>query len=213
MLDRLGRIWVTDFGLARVEGADNLTMTGDLVGTLRYMSPEQALAKRLGVDQRSDIYSLGITLYELLTLKPAFAGAGRQELLQQLAIEEPKSLRKQNPSIPRDLETIVIKATQKNPTERYQTAAELAADLRRFVDDRHIAARRPSLNVLISRWIGRRKGLVAATVINLIIGLASTSWQAWVASNERDAARAATKRSVEAERKSAELLERLKNQI
>ncbi len=113
MLDRLGRIWVTDFGLARVEGADNLTMTGDLVGALRYMSPEQALAKRLGDDHRSDIYSLGITLYELLALKPALAGAGRQELLQQLASEEPKSLRKQSPSIPRDLETIVIKATQK----------------------------------------------------------------------------------------------------
>ena len=128
-LDRLARIWVTDFGLSRVEGADNLTMTGDLVGTLRYMSPEQALAKRLGVDHRSDIYSVGITLYELLTLKPAFAGVGRQELLQQLANEEPKSLRRQNPAIPRDLETIVIKATQKNPTERYQTAAELAAEV------------------------------------------------------------------------------------
>ena len=169
MLDRLGRIWVTDFGLARVEGADNLTMTGDLLGTLRYMSPEQALAKRLGVDHRSDIYSLGITLYELLTLKPAFAGAGRQELMQQLANDEPKSLREQNPAIPRDLETIVIKATQKNPTERYQTAAELAADLRRFIDDRHIVARRPSLPVRAMRLAKRHRGLVSTVCVMLLL--------------------------------------------
>jgi serine/threonine protein kinase/Flp pilus assembly protein TadD len=169
MLDRLGRIWVTDFGLARVEGADNLTMTGDLVGTLRYMSPEQSLAKRLGVDHRSDIYSLGITLYELLTLNPAFAGEGRQKLLQQLASEEPKSLRKQNPSIPRDLETIVMKATQKSPSERYQTAEELAADLRRFADDRHIVARRPSLSVQAKRLAKRHRGIVSTVAVMLLL--------------------------------------------
>ncbi len=177
MLDRLGRIWVTDFGLARIEGAGNLTMTGDLVGTLRYMSPEQTLAKPVGVDHRTDIYSLGITLYELLALTPAFNGTGRQELARQISMDEPTSLRKRNPAIPNDLETIVVKATQKIPGERYQTAVEFAADLRRFVDDRHIVARRPSLGVRTSRWIKHRKGIVAT--VSILLLLASVVGLAW----------------------------------
>ncbi len=172
MLDRLGHIWITDFGLARIEGEGNLTMTGDLVGTLRYMSPEQALAKRIGIDHRTDIYSLGITLYELLTLHPALPGHGRQEILRQIAFEEPKPPRKHNAGIPHDLETIVLKMIEKNPAERYQTAAELAADLKRFVDDRHIEARRPSLYVRASRWTKKRQGFVGATAIILLLAAA-----------------------------------------
>jgi serine/threonine protein kinase len=99
-------------------------MSGDLLGTLRYMSPEQALAQRVLVDQRTDIYSLGVTLYELLTLEPAFPGTDRQELLRQIAFEEPKPPRRANKSIPRELETIVLKAIEKNPADRYATAQE-----------------------------------------------------------------------------------------
>ena len=99
-MDDTGKLWITDFGLARIEQDAGMTMTGDLLGTLRYMSPEQALAKRVVVDHRSDIYSLGVTLYELLTLQPAFTGDDRQELLRQIAFEEPRKPRQINARIP-----------------------------------------------------------------------------------------------------------------
>ena len=89
LIDREGSVWITDFGLARFSGDSSLTGTGDVVGTLRYMSPEQALARRGVVDQRTDIYALGATLYELLTLRPAFGGRDHQELLRQIALDEP----------------------------------------------------------------------------------------------------------------------------
>src|ERR1700704_5847201 len=100
-------------------------MTGDLIGTLRYMSPEQALAQRVVIDHRTDIYSLGATLYELLTLQPVFSGRDRQELLRQIALEEPRPPRRLNKAIPAELETIVLKALEKNPVDRYATAQEL----------------------------------------------------------------------------------------
>src|SRR5262249_37525750 len=145
LLDGRGQLWVTDFGLAQVQSDARLTLTGDLVGTLRYMSPEQALAQRVVVDQRTDIYSLGATLYELLTLRPVFAGQDRQELLRQIAFVEPTSPRRVNRAIPAELETIALKALEKNPQERYAQAQELADDLRRWLEDRPIEARRPSL--------------------------------------------------------------------
>src|SRR5215470_10845434 len=117
-----------------------LTMTGDLVGTVRYMSPEQALAKRVIVDHRTDVYSLGVTLYELLTLQPAFGGGDREELLRQIAFEEPRPPRRLNKALPAELETIVLKAMEKNPAERYATAQDLAADLERFLSDLPIRA-------------------------------------------------------------------------
>src|SRR6202035_195755 len=116
-------------------GETGLTMTGDLVGTLRYMSPEQALAKRVPIDHRTDVYSLGATLYELLTLRPAFQGSDRQELLRQIAFEEPAPPRRLERAAPAELETVVLKALEKNPADRYATAQELADDLRRFLDD------------------------------------------------------------------------------
>src|SRR5207245_5906999 len=96
LLDLRGNLWITDFGLAHCQSQAGLTMTGDLVGTLRYMSPEQALAKRVIIDHRTDIYSLGATLYELLTLQPIFAGRDRQELLRQIAFDEPVRPRQLN---------------------------------------------------------------------------------------------------------------------
>jgi serine/threonine protein kinase/tetratricopeptide (TPR) repeat protein len=145
MVDERGNLWITDFGLAHCQSQAGLTMTGDLVGTLRYMSPEQALAKRVDVDHRTDIYSLGATLYELLTLGPAYSGRDRQELLRQIAFEEPCAPRRLSKSIPSELETIVLKAMEKSPSDRYATAQEVADDLRRFLEDKPILARRPTL--------------------------------------------------------------------
>src|SRR5262249_4824034 len=102
------------------------------------MSPEQALAQRVGIDHRTDVYSLGRTLYELLTLNHAYDGNDRQELLRQIAFEEPRTLRRWDKAIPAELETIVLKAMEKNPADRYTTAQELAHDLRRFLEDRPI---------------------------------------------------------------------------
>jgi serine/threonine-protein kinase len=143
LLDGRGHLWVADFGLARLPGDAGLTLSGDLLGTLRYMSPEQALAQRVVIDHRTDVYGLGATLYELLTLQPVFAGKDRQELLRQIAFEEPRPLRRLNRAIPAELETIFLKALEKNPHDRYATARELAADLRRFLEDKPIQARRP----------------------------------------------------------------------
>ena len=145
MLDVQGNLWVTDFGLARLQDDAGLTITGDLLGTLRYMSPEQALAKRGYLDHRTDIYSLGATLYELVTLRPAIDGQDRQEVLRKIAQDEPTPPRRLNPSIPRELETILLKAMNKEPESRYATAQELADDLRRFLEDKPIKAKRPSL--------------------------------------------------------------------
>jgi PAS domain S-box-containing protein len=134
------RLWVTDFGLAHCQSRSGLSMTGDPVGTLRYMSPEQALATGVAIDHRTDIYSLGVTLYELLTLEPAFPGHDRQELRRQIAFEEPRPLWRLNRAIPTELEAIVRKAMAKNPAERYATAGELADDLQRFLKDEPIRA-------------------------------------------------------------------------
>src|SRR5262249_46767087 len=117
-VDGRGHLWVTDFGLAHCQNQAGLTMSGDLVGTLRYMSPEQALAKRVIVDHRTDIYSLGVTLYEVLTLEPAYGGRDGQTIARQIGCEEPILPRKTNQAIPGELETIVSKEMEKNPAER-----------------------------------------------------------------------------------------------
>src|SRR4029077_5190568 len=142
LLDDQGQLWVADFGLAQIQGNPHLTLTGDVLGTLRHMSPEQALAKRVVIDGRTDIYSLGVTLYELLTLRPAIDSQDRGEILRKIAGEEPPPPRQVNPAVPRDLETILLKALAKEPAERYATARELADELRRFLEDKPIRARR-----------------------------------------------------------------------
>src|SRR5262249_30854920 len=155
LVEGRGNLWVTDFGLAHCQSQAGLTMSGDLVGTLRYMSPEQALGKRALVDHRTDVYSLGATLYELLTLEPAFGGRDRKELLQEIAFEEPRRPRRMKKAIPAELETIVLKGMEKNPADRYATAQELADDLRRFLEDKPIRARRAGLLLKSRKW-GRR---------------------------------------------------------
>lgn len=163
MLDEHGHIWVTDFGLATTLADNNLTLTGDLIGTLRYSSPEQARGGGV-VDHRTDIYSLGITLYELLALRPGFDAEDRQQLLEQILHKEPPRLRKVRPDIPVDLEVIVHKAISKDPQERYQTARDLADDLRRFLSHQPIKARPPAVWEAAIKWIRRRPGVALVMV-------------------------------------------------
>ena len=182
LIDRDGSVWITDFGLARFLGNSSLTGTGDIVGTLRYMSPEQALARRGVVDQRTDVYSLGATLYELLTLRPPFDGRDHQELLRQISLDEPTPLRRLNPDVSPELETIVLKAMAKDPSGRYATAQELSEDLNRFLNDDPIMGRRPGPIERAVRWARRRWELVATAsaivMLSLLIGSVVTWRQA-----------------------------------
>jgi serine/threonine protein kinase len=171
LLERDGHLWVSDFGLARFQGSGDLTGSGDLLGTVRYMSPEQASGGRI-LDARTDVYSLGATLYELLSGRPAVDGEDRQELIRKINCEEPTPLRKLDPTIPLDLETIVGKAMAKEPERRYATAGEVALDLRRFCEDRPILARRPTLAGHIVRWSRRhRRATAAAAAAFFVIAL------------------------------------------
>lgn len=183
LLDREGVVWVADFGLAKAAEHDNVSRTGDIVGTLRYMSPEQFTGN---VDQRSDVYSLGLTLYELLTFAPANSDAERgRALIHGAPVSQPPRPRKLNPNIPRDLETIVLKAMAHEPAGRYQSARELADDLRRMLDDRTIRARRATIPERLWRWCRRNRAVAAlsATAVTLLIAVAIVSTVAYARTN------------------------------
>lgn len=171
LLDAKGAVWVTDFGLAQVVADVGVTQTGDLVGTLRYMSPEQASGRRIPVDHRADVYSLGATLYEMLSLTPIFSGSDRPTLLLQILNDDPRPLRQIDRAIPVELETIVLKATAKSPQDRYATAGEMAADLRRYLDEIPILARRPTLVDRTRKWMRRHPSFVGAAVLLLVCGV------------------------------------------
>jgi serine/threonine protein kinase/tetratricopeptide (TPR) repeat protein len=204
LLNGEGRLYITDFGLARIEADAGMTMSGDLIGTLRYMAPEQALAKRVVVDHRADLYSLGTTLYELLTLEPPFAESDRKELLKQIAFTEPRPLRKLDRQIPADLEVIVLKAMEKDPGERYQTAADMAADLAAFLEDRPIKARASTLVEQGFKWCRKRPWLVAGAVALLALATVGLTISNFLIAQQREAARTAekneTSQRIEAER-------------
>jgi hypothetical protein len=201
LLDSRGQIWVADFGLAQVAGDGGLTVTGEVLGTLRYASPEQALARRGVVDQRSDVYSLGATLYELLMLRPVFEGRDRNELLRQIADDEPRPPRSLAPSVPRELETVVLKALRKEPSERYATARELADDLQRFLDNRPILGRRPTPAERLRKLARRHPSFVAAGAVVLALITAGSLVSALLIRGEQGRTRAEQRNAEEAYRR------------
>jgi serine/threonine protein kinase/WD40 repeat protein len=168
LLDQQGTVWITDFGLAKAEGADDLTEPGDIVGTVRFMAPERFDGRSL---PQSDVYALGVTLYELLTLKPAFDDVNKARLVEKVLHEPPVPPRRIDATIPRDMETVVLKCLAKDPTERYTSAEALAEDLRRFLADRPIKARRTPWHERTWRWC--RRNPVVAGLLGAVVTLVS----------------------------------------
>jgi hypothetical protein len=201
LLDSTGVLWVSDFGLVKTQDPA-LTDTGDLVGTLRYMAPERFRGE---CDARADVYALGLTLYELLVLRPAFDSQDRLHLMDQISRQEPARPRVLDSRIPRDLETILMKAIEKDPRRRYPSAEALAGDLRRCLADEPIQARRIGPLERLGRW-GRRNplvaGLSAAVVLVAVLGFVGVVGQMQVAvAHEQEAqehARQAQKNEQEA---------------
>jgi eukaryotic-like serine/threonine-protein kinase len=187
LLDLQGTLWVTDFGLAKAEGSHDLTSPGDVVGTLRYMAPERFSGQ---TDARSDVYSLGLTLYEMLTLTPAFTASHRPQLINSILNDEPVRPRKHDSRVPLDLETIVQKAIAKAPTDRFKTADEVAKELRRFIEGRPIRSRRMSVPERVWRWSRRNPAialliLLAACLSTMLV--AGSTAAAWKFREQRDA--------------------------
>ena len=183
----LPKLRILDFGLARLEGQESLTLSGDLMGTVLYMSPEQAMAKRIPLDHRTDVYSLGVTIYEAITGRPPFRGRDHAETLSQIIEREPVGVRKLNPRVPRDLETIVLKCLRKDAADRYGTAEALGQDLRRFVRGIPIEARPQSGWKRIVRRAARQRWKIATGAALLLPALAAgvVSWKYF---GERNAA-------------------------
>ena len=215
LIDGKGNIWVTDFGLARRLADPGLTHHDSLLGTPRYMSPEQA---RTGsIDGRTDVYSLGATLYELLTLRPPFDGRSAAELIEQIGQQEPVSPSSVDPRVPRDLETIVLKALAKRPADRYLTAAELAEDLARFLNHEPVKARRISPAGRLWRVARRHPGITCVTTAAaaVILAIATFAYVRVVAARDNailagQAAEQALKKAKESNQKErAEMKQRL----
>ena len=193
LLDTQGNVWVTDFGLAKLVESQDLSRSHDLVGTLRFMAPERF---RGVTDPRGDIYSLGATLFELLTLKPVFAETDQARLIDQVAHESPARLREHDRRIPRDLETLVLKALAKDPADRFAVAAELGDELRRFLESRPIRSRPVGTAERLWRWCKRNPGLASAcllaAVLTTVLAIGATV-AAWTFRDQRDELRLAEK--------------------
>ena len=206
LLDGRGKLWVTDFGLAQMLGDNGLTQTGDLVGTYRYMSPEQAgggpgrrrrdasdlsdgsagdAPGPVVLDPRTDVYALGVTLYELLTLRPALPGPTREDLMWQLASADPKPPRQIDRTIPVELQTILAKSYAKDAADRYPTAKALADDLRRFLADEPIHARPPTVWDRAVKWTRRHKSLALSAIVVLTLAAAGLGASTLVVSAEQ----------------------------
>ncbi|MFO0913245.1 MAG: protein kinase [Pirellulales bacterium] len=181
LVDQAGYVWLADFGLARIPGASELTRSGERLGTLRYMSPEQALGQKM-IDHRTDVYSLGATLYELTTLQPAFDDDDPVVLLRDVAEKQPVSPTHYAPALPRDLAVVIEKAMAKSPADRYSSAQELAEDLHRFLQGEPVRARPISPWARAARWANRHRLLaslgISTAFLTLVLAIAGPLW-AW----------------------------------
>jgi serine/threonine protein kinase len=187
IVDVTGRLWVTDFGLARIACGDaGATSSGDLVGTLRYMPPEQIRGEPGAADPRADIYALGVTLYEAVTLRPLFDTSDRSALIHRILNDEPPAPRSIEPTVPRDLETIILKAMDKIPAGRYSTARALADDLGCFLEDRPIRARRLGIVERSIRWSRRHRPLLATGIAGIILSMAIGTLALWRAMTQAE---------------------------
>jgi eukaryotic-like serine/threonine-protein kinase len=199
LVDWSGKLWVTDFGLARFESHESMTAEGDILGTLAYMSPEQ-LNESLAVDYRTDIYSLGATLYELLTQERPFYRPITGQRANLAAPLDVPPLQRYDPQLPLDLQTIVLKAMVQEPSERYATAAEMAQDLRSFTAGSSIRARPPSTLEQLTRWTRRHPRAVmlgSLTGSILLLLMTISSLLVWRASSQTRDALLATQRQSE----------------
>ena len=182
MRDRDDNIWLTDFGLARHDDATTITQSEDMIGTARYMSPEAARGGATPVDERADVYALGVTLYELATLKPPFDGEDRETILRNVLNEPPRPPRRVNPALPKSLETIILKAIEKAPERRYVCAALMAEDLRRFLAGETLLTQPPGFFETTRRLLGRRRPLArlfsGAVLALSIAGVLAAGWLA-----------------------------------
>jgi formylglycine-generating enzyme required for sulfatase activity len=195
-----GAMRLADFGLARDESMGSLSQSGEVAGTPHYMSPEQARAKRSAIDHRTDVYSLGVVLYELLTLERPFEGHSIQEVTSQILHTEPPPVRRRNPRVPRDLAVICAKAMAKEVRDRYASAAHLAADLRRFLRFESIEARPPGL-ARRAQLFARRHAVATSGAGLLVLGLlGGSTWTVEAAARRERAAFLARLDALEGER-------------
>lgn len=184
LLDRAGHLRVADFGLAKDESQGSLTKTGDVAGTAAYMSPEQARVTKAKVDHRTDIYSLGVVLYELLTLKRPYEGKTSRDIIDRIGATEPPPIRKVNPRVPRDLALVCEKAMSREPGDRYRSAAEFAKDLRRFVGHEAVEARGVGWWRRVERVAVRRRAVLRGTVIAIAAGASAHALRVMITEGE-----------------------------
>ena len=172
-----GQLHITDFGLARLLDEPSITMTGEMVGTPAYMSPEQVAGDRHAVDHRTDIYSLGVTFYELLTGARPFDGVGRDQVIAKIMTREPKPPRRINPQVPVDLETICLRSMEKEPGRRYASAGAMATDLRRYADNMAILIRRSGPIERATKWVRRHPAITSICGLVLALAAVTTVWR------------------------------------
>jgi WD40 repeat protein len=171
MLDDRRQVRLLDFGLAKSVDDGSISISGEIAGTPHYMSPEQTLAKRVAVDQRSDVWALGVILYELLTLRRPFDGRNLQQVVYEICFQEPTPVHARNPKVPRDLVTVCMKALEKDPTRRYASAGEFEADLRRFLNWEPVLARPATAWSRAAKWTRRHRTEAAIAAVAAVAGL------------------------------------------